>query len=61
MLSSLLHNLQELFSALMTVFNTLYKINNIQNDKSLLASEKTEMTKIQEYIFNQSTIIESFI
>lgn len=56
MLSALLHNPQELFYALITVFNTLYKINNIQQDKALSASEKTEMIKIQEYIFNQSTI-----
>lgn len=56
MLSAFLHNPQELFYALITVFNTLYKINNIQQDKALSASEKTEMIKMQEYIFNQSTI-----
>ena len=56
MLSALLHNPQELFNALITIFNTLYKINNIQQDNSLSANEKTELIKMQEYIFNQSTI-----
>lgn len=56
MLASLLRNPQELFNALITIFNTLYKINNIQHDNSLPDNEKTEMIKMQEYIFNQSTI-----
>lgn len=56
MLSALLHNPQELFTTLNTIFNTLYKINHIQQDKTLTSSEKTELVKMQEYIFNQSTI-----
>lgn len=56
MLSALLHNPQELFNALITIFNTLYEINNIQQNNSLPANTKTELVKMQEYIFNQSTI-----
>lgn len=56
MLSALLHHPEALFTELITVFNALYKINHIQQDKTLSASEKTEMVKVQEYIFNQSTI-----
>ena len=56
MLSALLHHPQALSNALVTIFNALYKINHIQQDKSLSTSEKTEMVKMQEYIFNQSTI-----
>jgi transcriptional regulator with XRE-family HTH domain len=56
MLSALLHHPQELFTTLNTIFNTLYKINHIQQDKTLSSSEKTELVKMQEYIFNQSTI-----
>ena len=56
MLSALLHNPQELFNTLITIFNALYKINNIQQDSSLSADKKTELIKMQEYIFNQSTI-----
>ena len=50
------HNPQELFNTLITIFNALYKINNIQQDSSLSANQKTELIKMQEYIFNQSTI-----
>lgn len=56
MLSALLHHPQELFTTLNTIFNTLYKINHIQQDKTISSSEKTELVKMQEYIFNQSTI-----
>ena len=56
MLSALLHNPQELFNTLNTIFNSLYKINSIQQNSDLTSSEKNEFIKMQEYIFNQSTI-----
>ena len=56
MLFALLSNPQELFNFLVVTFNALYKIDNIQKDSTLSASTKTETIKMQEYIYNQTTI-----
>ena len=56
MLSALLSNPHELFYALVTIYNSLYKINDIQHNKEISATEKTSMLKIQEYVFSQTTI-----
>ena len=56
MLSALLYNPNELFYTLITIFNTLYEINHIQQRTDLSVSAKNEKIKMQEYIFNQSTI-----
>lgn len=56
MLFALLSNPQELFNFLVITFNALYKIDNIQQDSTLSASTKTETIKMQEYIYNQTTI-----
>ena len=56
MLSALLSNPHELFNALVTIYNSLYKINDIRQNKELSATEKTSMLKIQEYVFSQTTI-----
>ncbi|MDE7332321.1 MAG: helix-turn-helix domain-containing protein [Lachnospiraceae bacterium] len=56
MLSALLYNPQALYTALITVFDTLYQINNIQQNKELSSSDKAKMSKMHEYIFSQSVI-----
>lgn len=56
MLSALLSNPHELFYALVTIYNSLYKINDIQHNKEISTSEKTAMIKTQEYVFSQTTI-----
>lgn len=56
MLSALLFNPQALYTALIVMFDTLYQINNIQQDKELSSSAKSEMSKMHEYIFSQSVI-----
>ena len=56
MLSALLSNPHELFNALVTIYNSLYQINDIRQNKELSATEKTRMLKIQEYVFSQTTI-----
>lgn len=56
MLSALLSNPHELFNALVTIYNSLYQINDIRQNKELSATEKTSMLKIQEYVFSQTTI-----
>lgn len=63
MLSAILHNPEELFNALTTIFNVLYKINNIQEDSSSSAYVKKVLIKREEYILNQSIIdyLEDFL
>lgn len=56
MLSALLSNPHELFYALVTIYNSLYKINDIQHNKEISTSEKTAIIKTQEYVFSQTTI-----
>lgn len=56
MLSALIYNPHEMFEALKTIYKTLYKIHSVQNDKSLSTTDKDSIIKMQEYIFNQSTI-----
>lgn len=56
MLSALLSNPHELFNALVTIYNSLYQINDIRQNKELSATEKTSMLKIHEYVFSQTTI-----
>lgn len=52
----MLSNPHELFNTLITIYNSLYQINDIRQNKELLATEKTRMLKIQEYVFSQTTI-----
>ena len=56
MLSALLYNPQALHTALIIMFDTLYQINNIQQDKELSSSDKAKMSRMHEYIFSQSVI-----
>ena len=56
MLSALLYNPQALYTVLIVMFDTLYQINNIQQDKELSSSAKSEMSKMHEYVFSQSVI-----
>lgn len=56
MLNALLSNPEELFNFLITIFNALYDINLIKEDTELPKSAKTKQIKMQEYVFNQSTI-----
>lgn len=56
MLSALLDNPKELFNVLITMFNALYKIDSINQDTTLSANKKTELIRMQEYIYNQTTI-----
>ena len=46
----------QFFSGTANHINSLYKINDIRQNKELSATEKTRMLKIQEYVFSQTTI-----